>query len=404
MTIVLVAEIVQVAILNIHLKTINKMKRFLLLVAVAVFCVNVVEAQSVAELPKELHTSGWKAGHVQGIAVDSQRKYVYLSFTTMLVKMDMQGNIVGTVTGLLGHLGCLEFNEEDGRVYGSLEYKDDSIGRGIMRHAGVSKQLETGFYVAIFDVDKITRKGMSAEKDGVMTTVLLKSVVKDYQAKVKDASGKVLEHRHGCSGFDGISFGDAFDGSGKRLLTIAYGIYSDKSRSDNDYQVLLQYDTRKWAKYESPLSQDNMHHRGPAKPEGKYFVYTGNTNWGVQNLEYDKDSKRWFLACYRGKKPTYSNFSLYVVDGAKKAEYKPLKGVSYVKRGAVLSLAEGGKVDTYDSTIRGWHNKYGAYGVCALGDGYFYLVSGGKVNRLRTATLHLAKFKGAEDCAFELIK
>ena len=380
------------------------MKRFILFLMAVVLSLNVVEAQSVAELPKELHTSGWKAGHVQGIAVDSQRKYVYLSFTTMLVKMDMQGNIVGTVTGLLGHLGCLEFNEEDGRVYGSLEYKDDSIGRGIMRHAGVSKQLETGFYVAIFDVDKITRKGMSAEKDGVMTTVLLKSVVKDYQAKVKDASGKVLEHRHGCSGFDGISFGDAFDGSGKRLLTIAYGIYSDKSRSDNDYQVLLQYDTRKWAKYESPLSQDSMHHRGPAKPEGKYFVYTGNTNWGVQNLEYDKDSKRWFLACYRGKKPTYSNFSLYVVDGAKKAEYKPLKGVSYVKRGAVLSLAEGGKVDVHDSEIRGWHNKYGAYGVCALGNGYFYLTSGGKVNRLRTATLHLAKFIGADDCAFELVK
>ena len=380
------------------------MKRFLFFVAVVALSANVAVAQSVAELPKELHTSGWKAGHVQGIAVDSQRKYVYLSFTTMLVKLDMQGNVVGTVPGLLGHLGCLEFNDEDGRVYGSLEYKDDSIGRGIMKHAGVSKQLETGFYVAIFDVDKITRKGMSAEKDGVMTTVLLKSVVKDYQAKVKDPQGKVLEHRHGCSGFDGISFGDAFDGSGKRLLTIAYGIYSDKNRSDNDYQVLLQYDTRKWAKYESPLSQDNMHHRGPAKPEGKYFVYTGNTNWGVQNLEYDKDSKRWFLACYPGKKPTYSNFSLFVVDGTKVAENKSLKGVPYVRKGAVLSLADGGKQDAHDAAIRGWHNKYGAFGICALGDGYFYLTSGGRVKRLRTATLHLAKFKGDPDCAFEYIK
>ena len=380
------------------------MKRFLFFVVAVALSTNITVAQSVAELPKEIHTSGWKGGHVQGIAVDSQRKYVYLSFTTMLVKLDMQGNVVGTVTGLLGHLGCLEFNEEDGRVYGSLEYKDDSIGRGIMKHAGVTEKLETGFYVAIFDVDKITRVGMSAEKDGVMKTVLLKSVVKDYQAKVKDASGKVLEHRHGCSGFDGISFGDAFDGSGKRLLTIAYGIYGDKSRVDNDYQVLLQYDTRKWSKYEAPLSQDNMHHRGPAKPEGKYFVYTGNTTWGVQNLEYDKDGKRWFLACYRGKKPTYSNFSLFVVDGVKKAEKQPLKGVSYVKKGAVLSLADYGKTDAHDAAVRGWHNKYGAYGIHALGDGYFYITSGGKVNRLRTATLHLAKFKGADDCAFELVK
>ena len=46
----------------------------------------------------------------------------------MLVKMDMKGNVVGTVTGLLGHLGCLEYNEQDGRLYGSLEYKNDAIG------------------------------------------------------------------------------------------------------------------------------------------------------------------------------------------------------------------------------------------------------------------------------------
>jgi hypothetical protein len=81
---------------------------------------------------------------------------------------------------------------------------------------------------------------MSAERDGVMTSVLLKSVVEDFKAKVEGSNGEELEHRHGCSGFDGIAFGTAFDGSGKRLLTVAYGIYSDKNRTDNDYQVLLQ--------------------------------------------------------------------------------------------------------------------------------------------------------------------
>jgi len=176
-------------------------------------------------LPKKLFTGGWKAGHVQGIAVDSKQEFVYLSFTTMLVKMNMKGEVVGTVTGFLGHLGCLEFNEEDGRVYGSLEYKNDVIGKGILKQEGVSKQLETGFYVAIFDVEKINRKGMSAERDGVMTTVLLKTIAEDHLAKVKTKSGEIIEHRYGCAGFDGISFGPAFDGSGKRMLTVAYGIY-----------------------------------------------------------------------------------------------------------------------------------------------------------------------------------
>ena len=361
-------------------------------------------AQSVPNLPKKLHTEGWRAGHVQGIGVDVKKGYVYLSFTTMLVKLDMQGNVVGTVTGILGHLGCLDFNEEDGRLYGSLEYKNDAIGKGILKQEGVSKQLETGFYVAIFDVDKITRENMSAEHDGVMTSVLLKTVVEDFKAKVKDENGKVLEHRHGCSGFDGISFGPAFDGSGKRLLTVAYGIYSDKNRTDNDYQVLLQYDTKNWEKYEAPLSQDNMHKQGPAKPQGKYFVFTGNTSWGVQNLEYDKGSNLWFLACYAGKKPTFANYTLFCVDGAKKAEGKPLQGVAYQKKGAVLSLAEQGVVDPRNGAVRGWYNKLGVYGTHALGDGYFYLVSAGKNEGGRTATLYLARFTGDDAEPFEVVK
>jgi hypothetical protein len=247
---------------------------------------------------------------------------------------------------------------------------------------------------------------MNAERDGVMTTVLLKTVVKDYQAKVKSKTGDTLEHRHGCSGFDGISFGPSFDGSGKEMLTIAYGIYGDKSRTDNDYQILLQYDTTDWAKYEAPLSQDNMHHRGPSKPQGKYFVYTGNTRWGVQNLEYDKQTNLWFLACYAGKKDTYSNYTLFAVDGSKRPINRPLYGVGYQKTGPVLLFKNDnqGRSDRKDIEVRGWHNKLGAYGICSLGNGYFYLASGGKTEQGRTGTLHLARYIGKRYEAFEIVK
>ena len=380
------------------------MKRLFVLLLALCGVAFFASAQTVPNLPKKLHTEGWRAGHVQGIAVDTKQQYVYLSFTTMLVKLDMRGNVIGTVKGILGHLGCLEFNDEDGRLYGSLEYKNDAIGKGILKQEGVSKQLETGFYVAIFDVDKITRENMSAEHDGVMTSVLLKSVVEDFKAKVTGANGEVLEHRHGCSGFDGISFGPAFDGSGKRMLTVAYGIYGDKNRTDNDYQVLLQYDTKDWSKYEAPLSQDNMHKQGPKKPQGKYFVFTGNTSWGVQNLEYDSHSNRWFLACYPGKKAAYANYSLFCVDGSKRAEKVPLRGVAYQKKGAVLSLAEGGVTDPKNVNVRGWHNKLGAYGIHALGGGYFYITSGGKSKSGRSATLHLARFTGNVSAPFEMVE
>lgn len=381
------------------------MKRLILIFA-GLLTATALMAQSAPNLPKELHSGPWKAGHIQGIAVDTQQKFVYISFTTMLVKMDMQGKVVGTVTGLLGHLGCLEFNDKDGRLYGSLEYKDDSIGKSIIKQSGVSKQLGTGFYVAIFDVEKINRENMNAERDGVMTTVLLKTVVRDYQAKVKSKTGDTLEHRHGCSGFDGISFGPSFDGSGKEMLTIAYGIYGDESRTDNDYQILLQYDTTDWAKYEAPLSQDNMHHRGPSKPQGKYFVYTGNTRWGVQNLEYDKQTNLWFLACYAGKKDTYSNYTLFAVDGSKRPINRPLYGVGYQKMGPVLLFKNDnqGRSDRKDIEVRGWHNKLGAYGICSLGNGYFYLASGGKTEQGRTGTLYLARYIGKRYEAFEIVK
>lgn len=380
------------------------MKRVALLLLSTLLMVSSVVAQSVPNFPKKLNTGGWKAGHVQGIAVDAKQGYVYLSFTTMFVKLDMKGNVVGTVKGFLGHLGCLEFNEEDGRVYGSLEYKNDAIGKGILRQEGVLKQFPTGFYVAIVDVDRIDRMDMDAEKDGVVKSVLLKTIVEDFKAKVTTKSGVTLEHRYGCAGFDGISFGPAFDGSGKRMLTVAYGIYSDANRTDNDHQVLLQYDVKDWSKHATIHSQNNLHRNGPQNPDGKYFVFTGNTSWGVQNLEYDTHSNYWFLACYPGKKPNFANYSLFCVDGAKKAKMKPLKGVDYQKKGALLTLAKRGVVDPQNKKVRGWHNKFGACGLCALGDGYFYLTKSGRNKQGRSATLYLARFVGDESKAFEIIK
>jgi hypothetical protein len=228
--------------------------------------------------------------------------------------------------------------------------------------------------VAIFDVDKINRVGMNAERDGVMTTVLLKTVVEDYNAKVKSKSGEVLAHRHGCSGFDGIAFGPSLDGSGKWMLTIAYGIYGDTKRTDNDYQILLQYDTKNWSKYEAPLSQDKMHKRGPSKPNGKYYVYTGNTRWGVQNLEYYKEKNLWLLACYPGKKSSFSNYSFFCVDGNRKPIVRPLYGVGYEKVGPVVWFVNGGRSDRKDLDVRGWQKWTFPFRIIGMNSITIYMV------------------------------
>ncbi|MBQ1957594.1 MAG: hypothetical protein II353_01915, partial [Alistipes sp.] len=185
---------------------------FSFLAAFMLFLPSMSQAQSVTpveQLPLNINSGPFdgKYGHIQGIAVDAERKYIYYSYTTMLVKTDIEGNVIGSVTGLLGHLGDMDFNPEDGRVYGSLEYKNDGIGKGILQMTDQgSVKLDNAFYIAIFDVEKITRMNMDAEGDGIMTTVYLPTVLEDYLAKV-EVAGKQLDHRLACSGIDGVAFG-----------------------------------------------------------------------------------------------------------------------------------------------------------------------------------------------------
>jgi len=102
----------------------------------------------ISKLSREIFSGNIPhCGHVQGIATDGE--YMYFSFTTMLIKTDMAGNMIGSATGLTGHLGCLAWSETDKRVYGSLEYKNDAIGRGILRGlVGTEEQNPDAFYIA----------------------------------------------------------------------------------------------------------------------------------------------------------------------------------------------------------------------------------------------------------------
>ena len=379
------------------------MKRLysLAVILTALLIATTAVAQNPASLPRKIESGPFKAGHIQGIAVDTEQQYMYYSYTTMLIKTDMQGNIVGSVTGLLGHLGDLDFNDEDGRLYGSLEYKNDAIGQGILRMEKSSRKLDNAFYIAIFDVNKITRESMDAEKDGIMTTVYLPTVLEDYLADVLTAEGK-QNHRLGCSGIDGVTFGPKFGKKGgKQYLTVGYGIYGDTNRSDNDYQVLLQYDVRNWAKYEKPLSQDDMHQQGPAKPAGQYFVKTGNTTYGVQNLDYDASTHSWMMAVYKGKKSNFPNYTFFAADGAARPVKQALDGVPYIKKAKVVALKAAGK---QQGDIRGWDWAVGSTGMCSLGDGYFYLSNNYKIETGQGSVIRLYRFTGNADNAFEAVK
>lgn len=383
------------------------MKRLLfsLFSAMLIFSLSFAEAQT--SLPKNLRTGPFKAGHIQGVAFDKENQHLYLSYTTMLIKCDLQGNILGSVTGLVGHLGDLTFNPEDGRVYGTLEYKDDVIGKGILAREKSDKKFSNLFYIAIFDGKNINRQNIDAQEDNVVTTVHLQQVLDDYSATVETPAGR-FKHRLGCSGVDGISFGPKFGkNNGKQFLTVAYGVYNDHKRTDNDYQVLHQYDVSKWHKYERKLTQTEaqMHTQGPAAPDGIYYAYTGNTNYGVQNLEYDSELKVWWMAVYKGSKPGMPNYSLFAIDGNAKPQAQPLKGVNYIDKGKVVALQQHIPHQADPKTgISGWHFGYGSTGFYPAGDGHYFISHNYASKEGQGCNLRLYRFIGNADNPFILVE
>ncbi len=333
-----------------------------------------------ASLPRTVYGGAWDTSHVQGFAIDDKCEYMYFSFTTKLVKTDMQGNIIGSVDNLPGHLGDLDYNPEDGRVYGSFEMKTAK-----------------SFYIAIFDCDKIDREGMNMMSD-VMTVVPMMEVIADFTAT---SGGR--QYRYGCAGMDGVAFGPDFgaDPDSPTRLMVAYGIFQDNGREDNDYQIIVSYDWREFAEYEKKLSP-TVAKDGP-KIENKYFIYTGNTNWGIQNLEYDPASGLWFMAVYRGSKPQFPNYSLFAVDGAKAPHEGDIVGQPTPERGLLLDLAELGQ--RHDASgIRGWYFGKPDTGIQSIGGGYFYISHRGNPDGKQDCTATLYKWVGGETNAFEIVE
>lgn len=345
----------------------------------------------------------WDTSHCQGIAVDDALEYMYFSFTTKLVKVRIAtGEVVGTVSGWSGHLGDLTYY--DGKIYGSLEYYYP-IG---------------SFYVAVFDGEKIVGE---TSHEACMCTMYLSEVNYDYTHQLGEEwsieeDPNAEGHAYGCSGIDGISIGKIPGGDGEDIaLMVCYGIYGNTFRSDNDYQVMLQYDLDSFLSFDSSgrtsikrecgdiLDQNHYHTKGP-NLSAKYFIYTGNTTYGVQNLEYDTLSDTYIMAVYDGAKEAFPNYDVFYLDGKAKPVYQELNlgtrqelyrdlpnssGEETMDHGYTLSLAQVGVKDM-DSGIWGSNNT-GAdmdTGVVHLYGNYYYIAQTDTTSDdLETATARL---------------
>ncbi len=360
------------------------------------------------QLPDSIYVGG-QVQHVQGIAYDKLSDCMYMSFTSRFVKTDRNGNILASIDRIPGHLGAMTFDPVGRKVYASLEFKDDEIGQAIARTLNVAVTSSSVFYVAIIDVDKLTEVGQSGENSDVIKTVCVREACNDYDAKVM-VDGVELEHRFACSGIDGVTIAPAIGSVEKSLskakklyLYVAYGVYGKVDRQDNDYQVILKYDLASLEKYARPVSFDVIHTDGPKKSLAKYFIFTGNTNWGVQNLAYDEYTGDFFMAVYKGKKPQYPNYDLFAFKMEQKPFKSVLRGVTYASK-KVSQLVLDDSMGLYDnaSGVYGWRFKWGSTGLNPLGNGLWYISENAKDKSTgeQSCNARLYRWTGAADSPF----
>jgi len=324
-------------------------KKVLLVILTGLMCLSMmgvssaVQDESLADIIRkygktEINLGEWSeaadshgADHVQGICVDDEGKYMYASFTNMVVKIDVRtGEIVGTVGGLAtgthvdgAHIGDITYY--NGKLYAPLEYK--ASGR---------------WYIAVFDAEKITEMNMHYTEPGMMYAAYVPQVgdafSEELYAGEHNNNPSSMGHRYGTGGIDGITFGKIpgggydTDGDGvtdisvhdKEFMFVAMGIYGNVKRYDNENQIFLVFSPEKITEENLlPFSEEmlNKDYTESEKLfyEHKIFCYTGNYNYGAQQLEFDRDTGDLRAECYERNKgtefPEYTTRMIF--DGSK---------------------------------------------------------------------------------------
>ncbi len=290
-----------------------------IILSVLIFIVGLPVSASAAEATQtefkaKLSVLG-KDLHLQGYAVDQAKQYMYWSFTNYLVKTDMNGNVIKAVNVPGGHLGDLTCY--DGKVYGSF------LGDP---RSGDAWNAWTSFNIKIFNADDLS----------VIQTV---SAPDPFDTWKGNTSGSPIDGlaTGAVDAIDGIAFGK--DPEGNNKFMIACSVPTGEAHTK---QVILQYSLD--LKYE------------------KFYTFeTGNTPYGIQTLEYDKDTGDWWFTTYAPNETYQTKDTLYKIS-------KDMK------------------------TILGKWNYPTYYGLASLGNNKFYVADNTVSGGLHTGIASLATY------------
>lgn len=202
--------------------------------------------------------------HMQGFS--SGNGYMYWSFTDSLVKTTMGGTMKSQVEIFGGHLGDCDYH--DGKIYAS--YLQNSL-------SGHAWEDWSGFKIYVFDANDLK------------TLDVINLDICDKYKSITCTPGDT----RGFQGVDGVTFAPDPRGGGEVKMLVACALYTGEKYSN---QIILQF------------TPDGRY-------ETEYHIPTGNTVFGIQNLDYDADANEFWFSTYGGSEPYMPRETLYCVSG-----------------------------------------------------------------------------------------
>lgn len=292
-------------------------------------------------------------GHLQGMCVDDDLRYMYVSYTNGIGKIDMAtGKVAGYLTGFDGglHIGCLAYY--DGYIYGSFEAQ--------ATHKFYIIQVDESQFWGVMDTRE---KWLDAVRVILLyePTVDARDLMGDTWDNGDDIAGRNEEvgHRYSNAGIDGVTFGTYPGEFGKEnadvYMFVSYGTYwftngdtKLSNRLDDEHIILQAYNTKDFlneqnqSQYLLELAYTDTttpDQNGVSNARSIYyaddsilhakkamFVFVGNTRWGCQQIEYDRTTGDIWLSTYGASDGSpVAGTNWHVIDGSKTPQHKEIQ-------------------------------------------------------------------------------
>jgi hypothetical protein len=207
--------------------------------------------------------------HMQGFT--SGKGNMYWSFTTALAKTTIEGVMKAQVEVHGGHLGDCDYH--DGKIYASY------LGNCLPGHDWNDW---TSFKIYVFDAEDLR---------------LLDTINLDICDEYKRITC-TPEDTRGFQAVDGVAIApDPVTGEAK--MFVACALYNGEKYNN---QIILQFTL-------------------DGKYETEYHIPTGNTVFGIQNLDYDAENKEFWFSTYGSSEPYQAKYTLYCVSN----DFKEIK-------------------------------------------------------------------------------